>query len=200
MTTAFIFFVAWSAIGLITAAFMARRGHNFWLFAPMGLAYGPLTPVIAWAAQRNRNSKPSVVVKGSTWHADGEMNVLIGLDGTDAAVEAATDMLALLGPTIRNLHLVSVIDHQVGDSLDAFRADDDRMVHLTSARDALAVPNAELALLAGDPDVALADHAKANEIDLIVVGHRTRPIASALQGSTVSGLAKRGGRPILVMP
>lgn len=200
MISALVFIVVWSLSGIAIAVYMARRGHNFWLFAAMGLAYGPLTVVLAWSTSRRRGHVPTFVAEGSPWHEDGWLDVLIGLDGTEAALEAVEPMLAKFGPAIRSLHLASVVDHEVTDSLETFETDDHRLSHLADAAARFGVPDATEVLLGGEPDVELAAYAEANDIDVVVIGHRTRPISRKLRGSTLAGMARHSEVPILVLP
>lgn len=200
MATALVFVLAWSLCGLAIAVLAGRRGHNLWLFAAMGLAYGPLTIVLVWVTSRGRGHVPAFIAEGEPWHADGWLEVLIGLDGTEAAIEAVEPMLEKFGPAIRALHLASVVDHEITDSPDAFEADDERLAYLADAAERFGVPGATEVLLGGKADVELTSYAEAHDIDVIVIGHRTRPLNRALRGSTLTGMARHSEVPILVLP
>ena len=200
MSTAFLFFVCWSFVGVAVAVWLARHGHNFWLFAAMGIAYGPLTAVIGWATTRQRGHEPAFIAEGAPWHGDGWLDVLVGLDGTDAACESVRPMIDRLSPAIRTLHLVSVLDHEITDSLESFERDDERRAYLRDAAESYGAPTATLALLAGQPDREITAYAEAHDIDMIVVGHRTQPIGRKLRGSTLTGLARHSELPVVVVP
>ena len=200
MDAVFYLFIAWSALGVATAAYMARHGHDFLLFAVIGVAYGPLTAVVAWASDRNRQTRTTFFAPGEDWHPDGWIDVLVGLDGSDGAVDAAAELLKRFGPAIRHVQLAGVVDHEVGDVPAAFDRDDELRAHLREAAHRVGVPEADLVLLTGEADRALADHAAAHGIDLIVVGHRTKPVTRRFKGSTLTGLTREGSTPVLVLP
>ena len=143
---------------------------------------------------------PTFVAEGTPWHSDGWLDVLIGLDGTEAAVEAVEPMLEKFGPAIRSLHLASVVDHQVTDSLEAFETDDERLAYLADAAARFGVPDATEVLLGGQPDIELTTYAEERAIDVIVIGHRTRPLNRRLRGSTLTGMARHSEVPIMVLP
>ena len=46
MTVFLAALAVWGLCGLIIAALLARHGHNFWLYAVLGLGYGPFLVAI----------------------------------------------------------------------------------------------------------------------------------------------------------
>ena len=200
MASYVIFLICWAGIGVAIAAVLARRGHNFWILAAMGLAYGPtlaLVPLLAGAAISGRTVTAE---RGPDDRTDGWLTVLIGLDGTGASIASVRKVLRTIEPAVRRIHLASVIDHEIAANPDNFELDDVRWDYLHDAALGLGWPGADRSLLSGAPDDALVRKAGEIGADLILVGHRTRPMGRLVQGSTVVGLAKTAEIPVLVGP
>lgn len=190
----------WGLSGLIIAALLARHGHNFWLYAVLGLGYGPFLVAI-WLGSRSETSRSeTIVAEGEPANEDGWIDLLVGLDGTEAAVQSTAEVLALLGPAIRRVRLASALDHEVTSAMNQLELDDHRRDHLRDAAAALGHPNAELALVAGQPDKALVDHALENDLALVVVAHRRNPTLGAVRGTTVGRLARNAEVAVLIGP
>ena len=190
----------WGLSGLIVAALLARHGHNFWLYAILGLGYGPFLVAIWVSATRERPAKATIVASGGPAHEAGWIDVLVGLDGTEEAVQSTAQVLVTLGPAIRTVRFASALDHEVIDAMNKFDLDDHRRDHLRQAAVELGFPDAELALISGQADKALVAHALDNDVNLLVVAHRRHPNIGAMRGSTVARLARNAEVPVLIGP
>lgn len=197
--------VVWAAAGVIIAAILARYGHNFWLFALMGLGYGPFLVLVWLKGARGQQTQSVMIRAGSTgssagWPDDGWLDVLVGLDGSDHSVCSTRHVLETLRPAIRRVRLTSALDHEISNQPDAFSTDERRSQYLKQAANTLGYPDAEIVLLSGQPDKALLDHAEQDSFDLLVIAHRAEGIVTTLQGSTASRLVRRAEIPVLIGP
>lgn len=187
---------AWSATGVLFAWLLRRQGHNAAIY--MGLA-GLFGPLILFFGLRVVADREHVVIElepGSP--GEGWIDVLVGLDGSVEAVDSVRPLLALVGPGLRRLRIVNVLDIETGSAPAHFGADIELSKYLKAARLALSEPRAELAILSGRPDKALVKHAIEEDIDLILVAHHRRTLLSTLLGNTVSRLARTSTVPIIV--
>ncbi len=194
----------WAAAGVITAAILSRHGHNFWLFALIGLGYGPFLLLIWLQGARGQQTR-SVVIRPGTAPSSrrpdaGWLDVLVGLDGSVESVSSTHRVLESLHPAVRRLQLTSAIDHEISNQPDAFGTDERRIEYLQQAANTLGYPEAELALISGQPAKALLEHAEQNSFDLLVIAHRARGLVASLQGSTASRLVRRADIPVLIGP
>ncbi len=192
--------VVWAASGVVTAAILARHGHNFWFFAAMGLGFGPFVVLVWLEGARGQRSKSVVVRSSDATNERGWIDVLVGLDGSADSVESVGQVLKTLRQAVRRIRLVSALDHEISNSPDSFLSDDRRVEYLNAAAQSLGVVDAEIALISGQPDKALLDHAAKNKFDLLVVAHRGHPVISGIQGSTVARLARSAEIPVLIGP
>lgn len=190
--------VVWGLSGLIIAALLARHGHNFWLYAVLGLGYGPFLVAI-WLGSGRRGQSATLVASGAP-NPDGWIDVLVGLDGTEAAVTSTAHVLSTLRPAIRRMRFASALDHEISNAMNKLELDDHRRDHLRAAATTLGYPDAELALVSGQPDKALVAHAVENDFSLLIVAHRRHPGISAVRGSTVARLARNAEVPVLIGP
>lgn len=190
----------WGVSGLIIAALLSRHGHNFWLYAVLGLGYGPFLVAIWLSSSRDEPPSATIVATGGPANEQGWIDVLVGLDGTDAAVHSTGQVLETLRPAIRRIRFASALDHELINALNKFELDDHRRDHLSRVSRELGFPNAELALVSGQPDKALVAHAVENELHLLVVAHRRHPNIGAVRGSTVARLARNARIPVLIGP
>ena len=190
----------WAICGVIIATLLARHGHNFWLFVLMGLGYGPFL-VLVWLRGVRGQPVRSVIIKPGGGQANaGWIDVLVGLDGSEASVTSAHEVLKTLGAGLGRVQLASVLDHEISNQPDAFTADERRIAYLEQAAIELDVPHAEIVLLAGRPDKALLEHADRNNFDVLVIAHRANDLVNTLQGSTASRLARRADLPVMIGP
>ena len=144
------------------------------------------------------------------------MKVLIALDHSTAAQEAArtaSDLLAPMEPEFIVLNVCQVPITWVGagvgfgaiaamqlDALGAETATLQAKVATTEAERA-GVPDPEVEVATGDVVHEICAAARLHAVDLIVVGSHDRPLLSRLlEPSTSRGVLQVADRPVLVVP
>lgn len=193
MGTLLAILVVWLVSGISTTYLMARAGHRQPTWLVIGLVLGPLGfPILYERFERNARF---VTTQTAQPPVSGEIDAVVGLDGSDESQEAFQAALHILGPRIRDLHLVEVVDYDSSEDpalTDAARA---RLDECTRQCPQLAV---SLHVLAGRPAEALLTLAHEFQVDLIVVGQRGRGMSELLLGSVSSKLLRSGDFPVLV--
>jgi len=188
---------AWVVIGLLTSYVMGRRGHDLFSWGALGALFGPLViPLAVDAARAERRGRVVPVVVGR--RGAGPLHVLVGVDGSTEAAEAAVEVVTLLGDRLGDVTLATVLD------FDAERTGQGS-VYEREARTALGEVAASLpgvtateVLLSGPPAATLAGYGEQHDVDLVVVGHRGRGLSDALLGSVAARLARECALPVLV--
>lgn len=193
-STQLVFVAVWVTIGLIGALIMARRGHRhrYWLL--VALVLGPLAiPVLAertaGETAHQKHLRPGHVGPGR--------HLVVGIDGSAHAAHAATVAIDLLGGSLGQVTLATVVDYD-SDSGDS------QGMHV--ARSRLGAVAAELAgwdpaqaILMGQPVAALLAFAADEHADMIAVGPIGHGLSHRLLGSVTSGLLARSPIPVLVI-
>jgi nucleotide-binding universal stress UspA family protein len=200
MTIAFTALLMWAFAGVLIAWLSSRHGHNFWIMAVIGLAYGPLLVLIWIRGLKGQQTGSRLVRFDAREQRNGWIDVLVGLDGTSDCVESTGQALSTLGDAVGRVQLASVLDHEVFNSHDMFSIDERRIHYLQQAATKLALPHAELSLISGQPDKALHRHAAKHGFDLLVVSHRRAALPGAIRGSTATRLARSAEVPVLIGP
>lgn len=200
MAVALTALIVWGFSGVVVAWLLSRHGHNFWLLGILGLGYGPFLTLIWLRGIQGQPTKTRIVDEAGIEPDGGWIDVLVGLDGRSDSVESTRQVLTTLGPALRRVGLVSVLDHEVGNAPDAFTVDERRIEHLRQAAGDLGVPHAQISLITGQPDKALREHAQAFDFDLLVVAHRRADLVSSIRGSTTGRLARAAELPVLIGP
>ncbi|WP_297081221.1 universal stress protein [uncultured Demequina sp.] len=189
----------WIGTGLITGAWMARRGHD-WRWTIVAVVLGPVfVPIALERVERT----PRVAVSG----ADGEPaartathgpRILVGIDGSPESDRALDAALTLLGGEHGVVVLAEVVtyDDAEADDPDAVRAAT-RHVDRAASRAASAAVNVEV--LAGPAGEALARYAVEADLDFVVVGRRGGGATSHLLGSVSDYLVHHSEIPVLVV-
>jgi len=188
--------LVWAAIGVTASIVMGRRGHDAFGWLLIGMALGPLAiPIAVRAIREEREAIPREIRTGSP--AAGSLDVLVGLDGSEASERALRRALDLLGDRIGRLSLATVLGHEGpatgwSDETDAISAIE---------RIAADLPGHEpgIVVLRGRPVDALVRHATDHAFALLVVGRRGHGATKALLGSTAHRLAQLGDVPVLVV-
>lgn len=186
---------AWVAIGVTAGLAMGRRGHDPYSWLLLGVVFGPLVIPLAVLSACEDRAGPHEVRVGEA--GAGPVDVLVGLDGSDASEAALRAAMKLLGGRIGRLALATVLEHGATPSL---RRDEERAVEMLSAL-ASSIPRREAAtaILRGDPAAALTKHATENGYGLLVVGRRGHGATKALLGSTATRLARSPDVPVLIV-
>lgn len=198
----FILLVGWILIGAIGAIAMARRGHSPHSWAYVGLILGPLVaPLMISEAHRERAAPVGQARPPST--RSGDLDILVGLDGSDEATGALVQSIALFGTRIGRLTIATVIDYEGGSSKVAAE-EQARARELLSRPSLLAAGlldrEPDTVVLTGQPADALVRHARDGEYDLLVVAPRGKGASRLLFGSVASRLARGVDVPIAILP
>lgn len=202
---------AWIAVGPALGLFMGRRGHNAFGWLVIGSLLGPMAIPVAIAGARSEPRHADEVL-ASAVPGHGDVDVLVGLDGSTESVAALHAALAILGPRIRRLSLAGVVDFDVGASESPALGEPELCAELSlqeayvlSMRPALELAVAddlalrpEVAILRGKPARALLQKATEDGFDLIVVGTRGRSVTRALLGSVAIELTSQSKVPVLL--
>ena len=191
----------WSGTGLLMAWGFRRHGHNFWILAGLGLAYGPLVAAFVLNAPAPQQPIAKLVADDHLpANPDGWLDVLVGHDGTPDSTPSVLNAVTMLGGAIRRLRYAGVLDYEMGASPDRFAETESIESEIRRAADQTQMPHVEVVLLQGQPDAALVDHALDEGFHLLVVAHRQHRVESSMLGSTVARLAKSAGMPLLIGP
>lgn len=196
--TAFLGIVVpvWIAIGVITAVLMARRGHALYPWLLLGTFFGPLViPLVIQARARAREERPSVLEEGVPGR--GDVDVLVGIDGSAHSVAALHAACSLLGERMGRLTLAEVLDYDAVDSVEG-RAEGRKAAQDLAAACRAEGRDAQAIILRGAPAAALAEHAAEGGYGLIVVGSRGRGVTKAVLGSVATTLASKAPVPVLI--
>jgi nucleotide-binding universal stress UspA family protein len=135
--------------------------------------------------------------------------ILVAVDGTPVAREAARVGLELAGRVGARVTLVHVLPASVaeGETADfaAFeRACEDYASGLLAEvhpGDGRSGPATEQAVLHGEPAEAISKAAEAEDVDLVIVGTRARgALARTLLGSVADALLRQCPKPLMVVP
>lgn len=185
----------WLLSGLATAYVMGRRGHDPGAWMVLGVVAGPFAVIFAVprALEGERAVQPLRSAPGVP--TPGQVDVLVGIDGSPESRNALRQACLLLGGRVRRLTLARVVDYQTyqkGEGEESARAD------LEEAAAMVAELRPEQVVLAGPAAEVLERHAREEGFGLLVVGTRGRGASKALVGSVASRLARRGAVPVLM--
>ena len=185
--------VVWLAIGLVLSLVMGRRGHAPFGWFLVGTALGPLAVVLALTSLRPEEPRPTQVSAAAS-EGSGPVDALVGYDGSPEATAALDTVVALLGSRLGRLTVATVIPHKApaGEEKSAVAALEE--VCASASRSA-----AGLEVLRGLPAEALGDRAVEGGYRLLAVGTRGTGLATAVFGSTASGLARTSKVPVLMV-
>lgn len=136
--------------------------------------------------------------RGAAAPAGGDkQRVLLGLDGSDDSRRALSTALQLLSPHCGLPVLAELVAYDAADEsrveVDAAAA---RLAELAAGLDTPAEVHTQV--LTGPPAGALRRLAKDQEIDLLVVGRRSRGISTRLLGRIFTELVEHSQPPVLV--
>jgi nucleotide-binding universal stress UspA family protein len=193
---AFVVVIAWFAIGLGTSYLMARRGHDAFSWWLVGTAFGPLAigyvlnRILLERGRTDRSHRPA----GAS--SEGNVDVLVGIDGSSEAEAALAATCAVLGPRLGRLVLANVLPFDT-----PVWSESRRNANMALELATLRVPHVEVEpiILQGPPVDELARYASANGFGLLAVGSRGKGPATVLLGSVASRLARADGVPVLIV-
>ncbi|MGZ8628719.1 MAG: universal stress protein [Actinomycetota bacterium] len=187
----------WLTVGITLAVVMGRRGHGSFQWFLVGAVLGPIALPVAWAKVRDEPDAESREIASGVPGA-GDVDVLVGIDGSPESEAALHAVVELLGTRIRRLTLAGVTEF---DDTSAQAQENTRRAIASLERTATSTDAAEpgMVLLSGRPADALTDRARKDGYGLLVVGRRGRGATKALLGSTASRLAHGTDVPVLIV-
>ena len=187
----------WVVIGLVVALVMRRRGHDFYGWLVLGVVLGPLSIPLAFdrarfyrMVERRSAGTPSSPQAG--------FDLLAGLDGSDAAIDAVNQALGLVGGLVSSLTITTVLDHDAKSTPTGMETQAEARAMLEAANAEISYEPVDIVLLYGRPAEAIAEHARTSGIELIVVGARGHGASEALFGSVAGRLVGLSEVPVLV--
>jgi nucleotide-binding universal stress UspA family protein len=199
--------LVWLLLGAVAAVIEGRRGfgRRGWF---VSVVLGPFALDLALRRPRPTHNEPTVLTRGQ--RRSGAIDVLIGIDGSDASLAAARLALTLLGDRVGRTTVATVLDYETAgpsahDVLHPGRWPEERAARteLAAAVETLrAVAGIEsgAVMLAGEPAAALATYAADQGFEVIVAGCRGRGLTKLLMGSCASRLASCASVPVLLVP
>ncbi|WP_340560374.1 universal stress protein [Streptomyces sp. GSL17-111] len=185
----------WISVGLLTAWWMARRGHRHWWWPVMGVVFGPF---LALAASERVQRQPDLLSHtDSGAHGPGGLRVLVGVDGSEASHAALDLAVELFGPYVESLVAAEVVGYDA--------AEDEHDPSIAAARSRLSALAersggrvTEYDVLSGPPAQALVSYAREQGLDLVVVGSHGRGLSRRLLGDVAHTLVRQTTVPVLV--
>lgn len=187
------FLLAWVTIGLLTAAVLRRRGHDFRSAAALGFVFGPLFIPLALRTLRDgqEDAEPVLIRPGDPGR--GPVDVLIGLDGPTSSAASVIPILRVLDQRLGRLALARVLDFEsVRDEEKLARAG----LTLSCASLFLGHHQPSIVLVPGHGRRALVEHAVAAGYDLVVIVTSSR---RALLSRPLRELQASVDVPVLLM-
>ena len=189
--------LCWGLLGVSTALVMGRRGHEPFMWLVLAIVLGPL--VLPLAVSALHHDRPGLLRRLSTGSpGSGRVDVLVGIDGSEAALDALRSVIAILGDRLGRLTLAAVVDYDV--AMGSVLAEGRRAAETDLRRAAEATTLApETIVLSGRPAEALRKHAVEEGYELMAVGSRGRGASRTLLGSVATELARGGDVPALIV-
>jgi nucleotide-binding universal stress UspA family protein len=199
MEALLVLLVAWITTGLIIAVAMRRRGHRLVPWLVMGAAFGPLTASLAGdAAAHEGEIHPELLDTGDC--GPGQVDVLVGCDGSAHSEAALSRVVELLGDRICRLTLATVVDYDTaggGKMWDHVNASARATLATSASRSP--VPVTSTVVLNGAAADALAGYAATEGYDVLVAGTRGHGLSRAVLGSVAARLSRVTGVPVLLV-
>ena len=181
--------------------YMVRRGHNPTRWVVIAFLTGPFAILAAAWARRQAKKVRSRVQSWGT-QGGGALSVLVGVDGSAAAHDAAVGAVAAFGDRLGRLTLATVIDFESAAAEDpsdarlaaeALLSEEALSIRLNAGIDPRTV------VLAGSPASALVEHALSANDTWLVIGTHGKGDAEWLQGSAAAILTDHPPVPIMVI-
>lgn len=191
----------WILIGAAIAIPMVRRGHSpvlWWVLT----FFGPLAGIIALVSRHEEGESETVEVRRG-WTGPGDLDVLIGVAGTEACLDACRSVVHLLRGQIGTLTVATTIGYDTDSTSEEVQRLDAEQA-LTAARRAIVEhggPEPDAVVLVGSAADQLDAWARDHHTDLIAVASRSHSAVSHLfLGSVARGLTTGSACPVLVVP
>ena len=189
----------WMLFGVVYGLVMGRRGYDWWSWAILGAIFGPLVIPLAISLRHRRSQSDEL--RWEPAHERAGVRVLVGIDGSAEAVDAARRVADMFGERLGAVFLAVVIDYDAARELDrkngqVFERDAQRW--LKEAEAAVGIPCGHL-LMTGPPASSRLEAARKHSVDLIAVGPRGNGLSEKLLGSTAEHLTRQAVVPVLVV-
>jgi nucleotide-binding universal stress UspA family protein len=188
---------AWITLAAVATTVMHRRGHDAFSWAVVFVFLGPLAIPIAVGADRHPPSERGVADR------DGELDVLVGHDGSRSAADALDSVVQLMGLRMTSLTLAGVVDYEAATTVRGHDTEREIQAELQAAAEAVnsvAGGRVDTLVLHGDPVHALAACASEHGYELIVVGGSGPGGPRVRRGSVARRLAAGTTVPVFVGP
>lgn len=190
--------LAWAFLGVTMGLLMGRRGHDPVAWLAVSVVFGPfVVPLVLRAARTERGGLRRRLSPGLA--GAGPVDVLVGIDGSEASAAAFREVERLFGPRLGSVTLATVLDFEIAQDVEpsdaeAHAAND---LHRLAATATTVRPATEI--LTGRPSAELSHHAAANGFELLAVGRRGGGASTALLGSVASTLAEGADVPVMIV-
>jgi nucleotide-binding universal stress UspA family protein len=183
---------AWFVEAAVLAWVMGRRGYDAFMWTVLAVVLGPIAVCVAIGALlRPPSAEPKLLHAGG--RGGGEVDVLVGMDGSPEARAALAAARRLLAGRIGRLTLASVIP--IDAPPEAVRLAEGQL----AAAGVEAGSDVTTVLLRGAPVQALQRYAASVGYELLAVGTRGAGRATSVLGSVASSLARGAGLPVLLV-
>lgn len=188
---------AWVLIGVVVAIAMGRRGFHAWSWLVVGVALGPLSvPLAVSASRRTPPTLFRAVREGVA--GPGEVDVLVGVDGSTESRAALASALELFGPRLGRLTLAAVVDRDTAETPGLWEDEARASACLEEMAGGVRSASPGTVLLEGSAARALMTYASSEGYEVVAVGHRGRGASVAVLGSVAGRLAKDPSVPVLI--
>ena len=184
----------WLLTGLVLAVVLGRRGHDPFGWLVLGTLMGPVAIFLALDAVEHDEQDVVEVVAPPSGHSHGQVDVLVGFDGSAGSKAAVSVAERLFGDRVDRLTLVNVVPFDTGHI-------DDREARskLLEAARATQGGGIGLEVAHGRPAAAMQQLAQRDHYDLLVDRNqrrRPRPCTRRRRG----GSRTRQRRPCPTRP
>lgn len=186
---------AWLGTGLLIALVMGRRGYAARGWVAAGAFLGPLALLLAVDSWRHATHPPPATLSSRALASGGgEVDVLVGYDGSPESAAALAAAQELLGSRLGRLTVATVIPY------DAPAVVEQTAAAALERKAALIAPfGGSVEVLYGHPSDALLKRTEEGRYHLLVVGTRRAAISKTLLGSVATELARFSPVPVLMV-
>jgi nucleotide-binding universal stress UspA family protein len=201
LSTRFLIYVAliWTAIGVVVAFLMRRRGNDFFVWLVLGVGLGPLSVPLAIERARYHGAAEHQS-RGTPTPPHVAFDILAGIDGSPDAVSAIDTAVALFGGRVSSVTLATVLDYDQEDTITGRESQTEARRLLDEAAAQVLYDPVDTIVLYGRPDHAMKEFARTSGMELIVVGARGKGATESLFGSVTARLVGGSEVPIFVGP
>ena len=184
--------LVWLLTGLVLAFVLGRRGHDPFAWLILGMLLGPLAIFLALYSVEHDERDVVEVVAPPLGHPQGQIDVLVGFDGSAGSRAAMSLADHLFGDRVDRLTLVNVVPFDTGHI-------DDREAR-SKLLDEVQVPRGVgLEVVHGRPATAMQQLALRDRYDILVIGTSADDRVHAL-GDVAVDLARDSAVPVLLVP